>query len=143
MIGEEKGGYNAFPTALQIASASEEFMAALGAGYRTSYLKETARELTKVDLKEKAKLSTNELKKWLISLKGVGPKVASCILLFGFNRWDNFPVDTWIEKVYHEYFFSGHKTRPQIEAFFLEKFGAMSGIVQQYLFFPSRENKLK
>ena len=139
-IGEDKGKYKAFPTAEKIASASDEFFESLHAGYRAPYLKKTAEILRDVDLEEKAKLTTPELKKWLMTLAGVGPKVASCILLFGFMRFDVFPVDTWIEKVYLNHFYAGEKTRPQMESYFIDLFGSdMSGIVQQYLFYSIRE----
>ena len=139
-IGEDKGEYRAFPTAEKIASASDEFLESLHAGYRAPYLKKTAEILRDVDLEEKAKLTTPELKKWLMTLAGVGPKVASCILLFGFMRFDVFPVDTWIEKVYLNHFYAGEKTRPQMESYFIDLFGSdMSGIVQQYLFYSIRE----
>ena len=138
-LGDDMGDYRAFPTAAQIAAASDEFLASLHAGYRAPYLKTTAEVLKNVDLSEKAKLSTSELKDWLLSLKGVGPKVASCIVLFGFNRFDTFPVDTWTNKVYHEHFFAGEKSRPEIEKYFLELFGREhAGLVQQYLFFAQR-----
>ena len=141
-LGDDKGDYHAFPTARQIAEASDEFMASLHAGYRAPYLKKTAEILLNTNIEEKKNLSTAELKKWLMTLSGVGPKVASCILLFGFSRFDVFPVDTWIEKVYYEQFYAGEKTRPEIEAHFIELFGAtMSGIVQQYLFYAIREEK--
>lgn len=139
-IGEDKGSYHAFPKAKDIANASDEFMASLHAGYRAPYLKKTAEMLLNVDYEKVAKLETQELKKWLLSLSGVGPKVASCILLFGFNRFDNFPVDTWIEKVYKNHFYNGEKTRPEIEKYFIELFGKENaGVVQQYLFYAERQ----
>ena len=63
------------------------------------------------DLEEIAQKPTKELKKELLKLKGVGPKVADCIALFGFYRTDSFPVDTWIEKLYHENFNGKEKDR--------------------------------
>ena len=139
-LGEDRGGYRAFPSAKDIFAASDDFMKSLHAGYRAPYLKKTAEVLMNTDLKEKEKLSTPELKKWLMSLSGVGPKVASCILLFGFQRFDTFPVDTWIEKVYRKYYYVGEKTRPEMEAYFIELFGgAMSGIAQQYIFYHERQ----
>ena len=140
-LGEDKGDYRSFPKAKDIMSASDDFMESLHAGYRAPYLKKTAEILINTDLEEKAKLSTPELKKWLMTLSGVGPKVASCILLFGFSRFDVFPVDTWIEKVYRKYYYAGEKSRPEIEAHFIELFGdTMSGIAQQYLFYFERQN---
>ena len=126
--------YNAFPSAKKLASLPFEWFKGLGAGYRDVFLYETAKLLSEIDLDEKIKLPSGELYKWLLSIKGVGPKVASCIMLFGFHRTECFPVDTWMEKVYRKYFFTGEMTRPQISAFMQEKFGVMSGIAQQYLF---------
>ena len=141
-IGENKGEYNAFPKAQDIVNASDEFISSLHAGYRAPYLKNTAKMLLDVDLNEIAKLDTPELKKWLMTLSGVGPKVASCILLFGFNRFDTFPVDTWIEKVYLNHFFVGEKTRPEIEKYFINLFGKeYAGIVQQLCFFYEKSKK--
>ena len=134
--------YNAFPSATTLASLPLEWFQNLGAGYRDVFLFEAANLLAKTNLDEKRKLPSEELYKWLISIKGVGPKVASCIMLFGFHRTECFPVDTWMEKVYRKYFFAGEMTRPQISAFLQEKFGVMSGIAQQYLFNFAMKNDL-
>ena len=141
-IGEKiDDKHNAFPTASVLSKKDLNYFKSLGAGYRDVFLYQTAKVLAQTDLKEKAKLSSDELYQWLLSLKGVGPKVASCIMLFGFDRKEFFPVDTWIEKVYRKYFYQGEKTRPQIASFLQEKFGVMSGITQQYLFHFSRNSK--
>lgn len=134
-IGEQiDEKYKAFPTAKKLASMPEDFFKSLHAGYRDKYLIETSKILAQTNLEEKAKLSTEELDSWLQSLPGIGPKVASCILLFGFSRKECFPVDTWMEKAYRKYFFVGEKTRPEISRFLSDKFETMSGIAQQYLF---------
>ena len=135
--------YNAFPSAKVLAEQPEEFFKNLGAGYRDKFLMQTAKILKDTNIEEKQKLSTKELNDWLISLPGVGPKVASCILLFGFNRLECFPVDTWIEKVYRKYFYKGEMTRPEISEFLSGKFETMSGIVQQYLFNYFQKNKIE
>lgn len=132
--------YNAFPSAKILANKDMEYFKSLGAGYRDLFLYETAKIIAKTDLKEKANLPSVELYEWLLSLKGVGPKVASCIMLFGFNRKEFFPVDTWMEKVYRKYFYDGEKSRVQISQFLQDKFGVMSGITQQYLFHFSRNS---
>ena len=135
MLGEKiNNEFNAFPTSKKLASMPIEYFSSLGAGYRDKYLFETAKVLSQTDLNEIKQLSDDKLYSWLLSLKGVGPKVASCIMLFGFNRLSSFPVDTWIEKVYRKYLFAGEKTRPQISKYLENKFGGFSGIVQQYLF---------
>jgi len=134
-LGEDiERGYRAFPSAKVLAKMPTEYFESLGAGYRAGYLEGAAKLLSSIDLNEKQKLGSKELESWLLSIKGIGPKVASCIMLFGFSRKECFPVDTWIEKVYRDYFYDGEKTRPEISAFLQGKFDAMSGIVQQYLF---------
>lgn len=139
-IGEPiNENYRAFPSSKVLCGMSSEYFKNLGAGYRDIYLEKASKILAQTNLEEKNKLNDEELYSWLLSIKGVGPKVASCIMLFGFNRISSFPVDTWIEKVYKKYFYEGEKTRPQISKFLQEKFGVMSGIVQQYLFYYIRE----
>lgn len=135
--------YKAFPSAKVLAKMPEEFFKNLGAGYRDKFLMQTAKILSETNISEKQLLKTKELDIWLQSLPGVGPKVASCILLFGFNRSECFPVDTWIEKVYRKYFYKGEMTRPEISAFLSDKFETMSGIVQQYLFNYFQKNKIE
>ena len=74
----------------------------------------------------------------LVQLKGVGPKVADCIALFGFHKEDVFPVDTWIKKVYNCYF--GESDNPKlIRQELTSRFGNLSGYMQQYLFYYQRE----
>ena len=68
----------------------------------------------------------------LCEIKGVGPKVASCALLFGFGKYDAFPIDVWIKKVISKYFSDGEKE------FSPEQLGAYAGIAQQYLFYYER-----
>ena len=69
---------------------------------------------------------------------GVGPKVADCILLFGMRHGDVFPVDTWLKKVYHQYFEQGHADH-QLSSFFCQLFGEDAGLCQQYLFYFQRK----
>ena len=60
--------------------------------------------------------------KELIKIYGVGPKVADCVMFFGYHRSDSFPVDTWIEKVYREDFKGEIKSRDKIAEWFVDKF---------------------
>lgn len=71
---------------------------------------------------------------------GVGNKVADCISLFAFHETAAFPVDTWIEKLYHQDFGGTETDREKINRFFVEKFGRNGGIFQQYLFYYKRES---
>lgn len=140
LIGHAENGYHAFPTTAELANQPFEFFQSLGAGYRDKFLKQTADYLKAINIDDLKNLDTDSLFKFLISLSGVGPKVASCILLFGFGRKDKFPVDTWIEQVYYNHFSSTVLTRPKIQEYFESIFGENSGLAQQYLFYYEREN---
>ena len=84
-------------------------------------------------IKNLLNLETTQLKSKLLKLQGVGPKVADCILLFGFYRLDVFPVDTWIRKAY--YLFENKKLSDEnISKYFVSKFGNLSGYAQQYIY---------
>jgi N-glycosylase/DNA lyase len=137
-IGEQQSDFIAFPTTKKLASLPLEFYQTLGAGYRDKFLKETADTLSSLNIDEIKDYDTDTLMNFLLNLKGVGPKVASCILLFGFGRKNKFPVDTWIEQVYYNHFSQEKRTRPEIQKYFENEFKENSGLAQQYLFFYER-----
>lgn len=139
-LGEQKDGYRAFPTPQAMAAKDADYYAALGAGYRAPYLSETAREVTDgFDLEKPKYMSGDEANRYLCKLKGVGPKVADCILLFAYRKSDVFPVDTWIKKVYRD--MTGKDgTGAEIRKYLVSIYGDLSGYAQQYLFFGKREN---
>jgi len=145
-LGEKKSflgkEYYAFPTIESILSKEKSFFTSLGLGYRDAYILETANALnTTLNISVLESLSTTDLKNALVSVKGIGEKVANCVLLFGFNRFDSFPVDTWIEKVYIENFNGELKDRKKITEYFINEFKENSGIFQQYLFHYKRSSK--
>ncbi len=140
-LGENKGDYFAFPTADILAKQNEEFYKNIGLGYRSSYIVDTSRKIAnnEFDLNKIYDLKTNDAREYLMTLKGVGPKVADCILLFAYNRYDVFPVDTWVKKIYVNLFekdVSVNKMRENL----ISTFGEYSGIAQQYLFDNIRNN---
>ncbi len=137
MFGEKKGDYYCFPTLDKLNSLSEDDYKSIGAGYRAKYLVKTANQLKNCNMEDTFKMDTNSLKDWLLSLCGVGPKVADCILLFGYHRATSFPVDTWIEKVYLD-IFKQKKSRVNMSKDLIKYFGDLSGYAQQYLFFYKR-----
>ncbi len=137
--GKDMGSYYAFPTREELLRASEEEFKALGAGYRATYLYKVLRQVDEETLHEWQELPTAQLRQKLISLSGVGPKVADCILLFGYARGDVFPVDTWIEKMYFKFYKSERQiTREKIRENLTKEFGLLSGYAQQYLFYFMR-----
>lgn len=136
-MGEE---YFTFPTARKLASAGKDFFKNAGCGYRDIYLAETSARVSEEGIAHLEKLDPQELKKELLTYKGVGPKVADCIALFGFGKRGSFPVDTWIEKIYREDFNGTLTDRNKICRYFSDLFGEDSGYVQQYLFYGKRQN---
>ncbi len=138
-FGEKKEFGYAFPTLESLSRASVDDFVSFGCGYRAPYLVDTIARLKNTDfLAELKGMDTVSARKALLTLKGVGPKVADCILLFGLNKYDVFPVDTWIDKVYREDFGGTEKNRKKIAAYFVDTFGADSGYCQQYLFYYKR-----
>ena len=93
---------------------------------------------------EKMKQNTKKIREILLTLSGVGPKVADCIMLFSSLKClDVFPVDVWVRRVMNELYFKlpeeGKLKRVQIEKLAAEKYGGLAGIAQQYLFYWKRE----
>lgn len=136
-LGAQTEYGRAFPTVDAMANAPVELYTAIGAGYRDKYLKETANALLNFDLSVFNGMDNAQARKKLLTFMGVGPKVADCIMLFGLRRGDVFPVDTWMKKVYHEYFEHGHADC-EISGYFCELFGQDAGLCQQYLFYYRR-----
>lgn len=137
-FGTKIDDFYALPTREQLLSVKESDFCEIGAGYRAKYLYQVVRMIDDLTLLQWNDLSTDKLKEKLLSLMGVGEKVADCILLFGYSRMDVFPVDTWIEKVYQKYF-DFEKNRSKIRQNLIKKFGNLSGYAQQYLFYAERE----
>lgn len=147
-LGEEKEfnglKYRAFPSVLEMAKKDVDFYKSIGLGYRAEYIRRLAVDINNgFDILGYSNLTTPELKKALCKIYGVGEKVADCVSLFGFNRFDSFPVDTWTEKVYKDYFNGTLTDRKKITEWFISKFKNNSGIFQQYLFHYKRNIEKK
>ena len=130
--GMEKHGaikdFYTFPDAQAVFDAGEQFIFDLKTGFRAKYIMDASEKWVDgtVDpshLKEIGELE--EAIKYLCCVKGIGRKVASCSLLFGFERYDPFPVDVWMKRVLEKYF---------DKDFTPDVFGKYAGIAQQYLF---------
>ena len=94
-------GLPAFPKPEALAPLGEEDLAPLRAGWRSAYLLDAARQVAggRLDLEETASLPTREAEARLLEVKGVGKKVAQCVLLFGFGRVECIPMDVWMKRV--------------------------------------------
>lgn len=116
---------------------SDDGLKSFGVGYRSSYmLNSTKKIIDEVDFHNKInKCSYSEAFDKIIELDGVGPKVADCILLYGYNKHEAYPVDVWINRITSYIYFKGQKqTNKKIMGFAQDKFGEYSGYVQLYLF---------
>ncbi len=139
--------YYTFPTAMELKNVSIEEYRSLGLGFRDIRLYETTKMILdkKVDLNElKENPNTNEIKEKLLTLSGVGPKVADCILLFSeLKRFEVFPIDVWVRRVMNDLYIKQEDenkvSKKQIEKLANEKFGNLAGLAQQYLFYWRRE----
>ena len=138
--------YYTFPTPNELSKASVEDLRKLGLGFRDERVFETTRKIVsgEFDLNELYKISTNEARERLLTLSGVGPKVADCILLFSdLKRFDVFPIDVWVRRVMNDLYIhnpdENKVSKKEIQKLADEKFGALQGIAQQYLFYWKRE----
>lgn len=129
--GDPVGSRFAFPCPERLLSAGEQALRACGAGFRAGYLLDAAEKVAsgEIDLEALRTLSTEQALARLTAIKGVGPKVAYCTLLFGLEKFDAFPVDVWMKKMIDEQY--GGKLAP-------ESLGPYAGVAQQYLFYYSR-----
>ena len=144
----EDDGQLVFPSPEQILSLSDEALAACRLGYRCRYVKAAAADVAegKLDLDSLRDAPEEETIKGLMSVCGVGVKVANCISLFGLHHIDAFPIDVWIRRILDNEYPSGYPK---------ERYSPYNGIYQQYMFYyyrnlitgisarPERENSRK
>lgn len=130
-VGFDGDTHYAFPTAKAVLNAGEEGLAPFKMGFRARYLVDAAKKYLsgEVDFCRVAEEEAEEAQKMLMSICGVGPKVASCALLFGFHKLEFFPVDVWIKRVLAKYYPDGID---------ISSLGAYAGVAQQYLFYYER-----
>lgn len=137
-FGSDCGDYYAFPTLKQLSSISEADFYSMGCGYRSNYLVETIKTLNNFDLNSLYNMESSEARKKLMVLKGVGRKVADCILLFAYHKMDVFPADVWIVHAYESEFGKTNLSPIKISEFYAKKYGNLSGIAQQYIYYAKR-----
>lgn len=143
--------YYTFPTAEELKNVNVEDFRNLGLGFRDIRIYETTKMILdgEVDLNKLRKnANTQEVKEQLLTLSGVGSKVADCILLFSdLKRFEVFPIDVWVRRVMNDLYIKqddeNKVSKKQIEKLAEEKFGNLAGLAQQYLFYWRREANLK
>lgn len=149
LFGEKAGEYGGteyynIPSPEVMASLTADDLAPVRLGYRALYLIETARQvlakggMETVSAELGAAATPDEACEYLRQFQGVGPKVASCIALFGLARLDAFPIDVWVRRVMNRLYAIDEKDVKAMSAYARENFGENGGIAQQYLFYYIR-----
>lgn len=126
------GNHFTFPGAETLAPLSVEDLAPIRSGFRAKYVLDAAQKVAnkEVELSALRSAPLPQAKETLMQIKGVGPKVADCALLYGLHRLECFPMDVWMTRAMATLF-------PGVEA---SSFGDYAGIAQQYIFHYSRMN---
>ena len=134
LFGEPVVGGYAFPTAQKLANLDEPALEPLRAGWRSGYILDAARRVAdgRLPLDQIACLPLKEAREALMTVRGVGPKVAECVLLYGMGRMEAVPLDVWMKRAM-ALLFPGRTP---------EDFGPYAGIAQQYIFHYSRMQKI-
>ena len=159
IIFDNKSFYT-FPEPERLARAGMDELKDCGLGYRAKYVLETSKRINNSPrlLKELKNLNYEDIKKELLALPGVGPKVADCVLLFSFDKLHAFPVDVWVRRVMHRAYLKREIPRDKktgkerglsraeyerIISFARGYFGRYAGYAQEYLFYYMRhKNKI-
>ncbi len=127
-----------FPTAARLAQTTEAQLRACKLGFRARHLHVAAQQIasSEISLTRLATLPTPEAREQLLLVRGVGEKVANCILLFAYGRAEAFPIDVWVERVLRQLYFKGNPRvqHEKLRAFAQSHFGPYRGYAQQFLF---------
>ena len=158
--------YYTFPTPKAIKNATLEEVQGTGASFRSKYIVDTIKnvneaievkedmeinpdkytdrpEILDFDLDYIKSLNDDECHIALQKFMGVGAKVADCIMLFSMAKHSSFPVDVWVKRAMIHFYVAPDVSLNKMRVFARDKFGALSGMAQQYLFYYARENKIE
>ncbi len=129
-FGEKLNKNFSFPSAEKISALDLNDLTPIKSGFRAKYILDAARKVAskEINLEILSAYPIDNARNLLMKIKGVGPKVADCVLLFGLHKLEAFPMDVWMKRV--------------MKVFFSEKspkmFGPYAGVAQQYLYHYSR-----
>ncbi|MBR0270916.1 MAG: 3-methyladenine DNA glycosylase [Methanobrevibacter sp.] len=117
---------------------------ACGVGYRAPYMRKASEIFSlEMDLSDISEMSYDEAFETVLKVPGVGPKVADCILLYGFGFRQAFPSDVWIKRIVSYLYFDGKDIKVEkVREFGMEEFGDYAGYVQLYMFHYARKSGL-
>ncbi len=134
----EGKNYYLFPSSYDMKNCTKEQLRELKTGFRDTYIYEFINKINnkEIDIESISNMKSDDAMNYLMKNKGIGEKVASCILLFGYSRFDVFPIDTWVKKYMNDtYNINGVKN---IKKFTKDKYKEYSGLIIQYMFHYKR-----
>lgn len=144
-LGEIKGeSFYSFPDCHTLKTVGEEELRRLKTGFRAPYICDAAKRVGDGILTEEMLRSSeaSEVMNRLMEIRGVGEKVASCVMLFGLGIREEFPVDVWVKRIMEELYFHKDTSRKEIRAKAMELYGSYGGYAQQYLFYYGKVNQI-
>jgi N-glycosylase/DNA lyase len=134
-----------FPAPSRLALATELQLRECRLGFRARHLFVAARQVAhgEISLEKIGGMPTDEAREALMRIRGVGEKVANCVLLFAYGRLEAFPIDVWVERVLRELYFKGSKRvkLARMRTFSRTHFGPNGGYAQQFLFHWIRKDR--
>ncbi len=143
--GQRPALQHAFPTPQQIAALSEADLRACKMGFRAPSLLAAARQIAdgSFELARLRQLDYAAARAELMKLRGVGGKIADCVLLFACGFDGAFPVDVWVERALQELYFPRRRASDRrLRKFAATHFGPHAGYAQHYLFHYMRTRNL-
>lgn len=135
--------YYLFPTFDEFKEVDLQILKESKVGFRDKYILSTLENIKNgnLNIDDISNMNTDDALIYLERMKGIGPKVASCILLFGYSRFDVFPIDTWVKKAMSVLYSDIGQTQKDISRFAKEKYGEYCGIALQYMYHSMRNIK--
>jgi len=141
-IGAEE--FFGFPSCERMLDVTLEDLKECKTGFRAPYIMDAVSKVCDKTIDEKIlrKADINKCLEDLQQIKGVGEKIGNCVMLFGLEKREVFPIDVWIKRIMEFMYFEKETSKTEIATFAKERFGEYGGYAQQYLFFYGRENKM-
>ena len=128
-----------FPKAAVLAYIpQDELMDGTALGYRADYIIGISKQVVegKLDILKISQMSYEDAYSALLQIKGIGPKVANCIMLYGFHFMESYPIDTWMKKIIAEDY-SNYSKSEYLE-YINSRYSGFEGYVQQLQFYHKR-----
>ena len=142
-ISYKNNEYYSFPSPKDLQGVTLDDLSEIRCGYRSKFVLDAIEKVNNgvIDLYNLKFLSTSEAREQLLKIKGVGSKVADCVLLFSMEKTECYPMDVWIKRVTEKFYLSKDSKEKEIKEFAYNYWGEYAGFAQQYLFHYARNIK--